>query len=123
MSLDRIRLFDAPAPRGAPPMTGRWVRIATTDAIADDDMIAVEIEGRQIAVYHVGDAFHATANICTHAYALLTDGFLDECIIECPLHAGRFDIRTGKALGPPVNRDLKVYRLKVEGDDILVELD
>jgi len=122
MSLDRICLFDAPAPRGAPPMTGRWVRIATTDAIADDDMIAVEIEGRQIAVYHVGDAFHATANICTHAHALLTDGFLDECIIECPLHAGRFDIKTGKALGPPVIDDIETYPVRVVGEEIQVKL-
>jgi 3-phenylpropionate/trans-cinnamate dioxygenase ferredoxin component len=104
-------------------MTGRWIKIATTDAIEQDDMIATEIEGKQIALYHVGDSFHATANICTHAYALLTDGFLDECIIECPIHAGRFDIKTGKALGPPVNVDLKVYKLKVEGSDILIELD
>jgi len=104
-------------------MTGRWIKIATTDAIAEDDMIAVELEGRHIALYHVGDAFHATANICTHAHALLTDGFLDECTVECPIHAGRFDIRTGRALGPPVTIDLKTYRLKVEGDDILIELD
>jgi len=104
-------------------VTGRWIKIATTDAIGEDDMIAVEAEGRHIAVYHVGDSFYATDNICTHAFALLTDGFLDECEIECPLHAGRFDITTGKALGPPVTRDLKVYPLKVEGTDILVELD
>jgi len=104
-------------------MTGRWIKIATTDAIEEDDMIAVEIEGKQIAVYHTEGAFHATANICTHAYALLTDGFLDDCTVECPIHAGRFDIKTGKALGPPVNVDLKVYKLKVEGEDILVELD
>lgn len=104
-------------------MTGRWIKIATTDAIAEDDMIAVEIEGRHIALYHVGGTFHATANICTHAYALLTDGFLDECTVECPIHAGRFDIRTGRALDPPVTIDLKTYRLKLEGDDILVELD
>jgi 3-phenylpropionate/trans-cinnamate dioxygenase ferredoxin subunit len=104
-------------------LTGRWIKIATTDAVEQDDMVAVEIEGKQIALYHVGDGFHATANICTHAYALLTDGFLDECTIECPIHAGRFDIKTGKALGPPVNIDIKVYKLKVEGSDILVELD
>lgn len=104
-------------------MSGRWVKVATTEAIAEDDMIAVELEGRNIAVYHVGDAFHATANVCTHAYALLTDGFLDECTIECPLHAGRFDITTGRALGPPLTRDLKVYPLRVEGTDILIDLD
>ncbi|HEV2676903.1 MAG TPA: non-heme iron oxygenase ferredoxin subunit [Aliidongia sp.] len=104
-------------------MTARWIKVATTNAIDEDDMIAVEIEGRHIAIYHVGGVFHATANVCTHAYALLTDGFLDECTIECPLHAGRFDITTGKALGAPVTQDLKVYALRVEGTDILIALD
>ena len=104
-------------------MTGRWVKAATTDAVAEDDMIAVELEGRNIAIYHVGDAFHATANICTHAYALLTDGFLDDCTIECPLHAGRFDARTGKATAPPCVDDIKTYPTRVEGGEIQVKLD
>ena len=104
-------------------MTGRWIKIATTDAIEEDDMIAVEVEGKQIAVYHAQGAFHATANICTHAYALLTDGFLDECTVECPIHAGRFDIKTGKATAPPCIDDVKSYPVRVEGDEIQVKLD
>jgi nitrite reductase/ring-hydroxylating ferredoxin subunit len=104
-------------------VTARWIKVATTGEIAEDDMIAVEVDGRSIAVYHVAGAFHATANICTHAYALLTDGFLDECTIECPIHAGRFDVTTGKALGPPVTQDLKTYPVRIEGTDVLIGLD
>ncbi len=104
-------------------MSGRWIKIATTDAVDEDDMIAVEVEGRHVALYHVAGAFHATDNVCTHAFALLTDGFLDDCTVECPLHAGRFDIRTGKAEGAPVTRDLKTYPVKVEGADVLIEID
>ena len=104
-------------------MTARWIKVATIDAIAPDDMIGIEVEGLQVALYHVGGAYHATSNVCTHAYALLTDGFLDDCMVECPIHSGRFDIRTGAAEGPPVSRDLKCYRVKVEGQDILIGLD
>jgi nitrite reductase/ring-hydroxylating ferredoxin subunit len=100
----------------------RWVKVATTDEIAADDMVAVQADGLDIAIYHVAGAFHATSNVCTHAYALLTDGFLEDCTIECPLHAGRFDITTGEALGPPVMQSLKVYPVRVEGRDILIEL-
>jgi nitrite reductase/ring-hydroxylating ferredoxin subunit len=64
----------------------------------------------------------ATDNICTHAFALLSDGWLDGDCIECPLHAGRFDVRTGKALGPPVDEDIKVYPVRIVGDDIQVKL-
>ena len=104
-------------------MSLRWTKVATTDAIAEDDMIAVQVDGRDIAIYHVEGAFHATSNVCTHAFALLTDGFLDDCTIECPLHAARFDVRTGRALEAPATQDLKVYPLRIEGADILIGLD
>ena len=52
--------------------------------------------GLNLALYHVGDAWFCTDNICTHAFALLTDGWLEGHVIECPLHGGQFDIRTGK---------------------------
>ena len=103
-------------------MTIRWIKATTTDAVAADDMIDVEIEGRHIAIYHVEGAFYATANICTHAFAILTDGFLDDYEIECPIHAGRFDVRSGRALCAPASQDLEVYPLRIEGTDILVGL-
>ena len=104
-------------------MSLRWTKVATTDAIPEDDMVAVQVDGRDIAIYHVAGAFHATSNVCTHAFALLTDGFLDDCTIECPLHAARFDIKTGRALEAPATQDLKVYPVRIEGTDVLIGLD
>ena len=59
----------------------------------------------------------------THAYARLSDGWLDGITIECPLHAARFDIRTGAVLDPPATEDLKTYPVRIVGDDIQVKIE
>lgn len=100
-----------------------WVRAAARGDLAAGEVIGVEIGGRSIAVYDSDGTLYATDNICTHAYACLSDGWLDGETIECPLHAARFDIRTGKVLDPPATEDLKTYPVRVEGDAIEVKLD
>ncbi len=100
----------------------KWVKAADAADFADGDVRGVEIGGKDLAIYRVDEAFYATGNICTHAFALLSDGFLDDCTIECPIHAGRFDIRTGKALGRPVTRDIETYPVKIEDGAVLVDL-
>ncbi len=69
-----------------------------------------------------GEEFRATDNICSHEYALLSEGWLENGCIECPLHAAQFDVRTGKALCAPEDTDLEVFELKVEGDDLLIRM-
>ena len=66
---------------------------------------------------------YATDNLCTHAFAFLSQGWLDGDCIECPLHGGRFEVKTGKALGPPVSDDLKTYKARMQGGDIQLLLD
>jgi naphthalene 1,2-dioxygenase ferredoxin component len=100
-----------------------WVKAAERSALADGDVIGVIVEGREIALYDIEGVVFATDDICTHAYAKLSDGWFDKGEIECPLHAGRFDARTGKATAPPCVDDLKTYPTRVEGGDIQVKLD
>ena len=66
--------------------------------------------------------FYATDDICTHAYASLSEGYIEDGCVECPLHAGLFDIKTGKAQGVPVTEDIKTYPVRVEGENIYIEL-
>ncbi|ODU62001.1 MAG: (2Fe-2S)-binding protein [Acetobacteraceae bacterium SCN 69-10] len=102
---------------------GNWVRVAAVADVAEGSAIPVEVGGRQLALYHLeGGAIHCTDNICTHAFALLTDGWLEGCLIECPLHAGQFDVRTGAGQGAPIEEDLRTFKVRVEGGDILVDL-
>ncbi len=100
-----------------------WVRVAAVKQVGKGEMFAAEAGGRKIALFHLenGD-WSAIENVCTHAYALLTDGWLDGESVECPLHAGRFDVRTGKALCAPVDEDVASFPVKVDGADVLVGL-
>lgn len=100
-----------------------WVRVAARSDLAPGEVIGVEIAGRSIAVYDSDGGLYATDNICTHAYARLSDGWLDGVTIECPLHAARFDIRSGTVLDPPATEDLKTYPVRLAGDNIEVKLD
>lgn len=101
----------------------KWVRVASTVDVAEGQAIGVRVGDREIALYHLpGGEFRATDNVCNHEYAELSDGWLESGEIECALHAGRFDVRTGKALCAPVDQDLSVFEVKVDGNDLLVRL-
>lgn len=99
-----------------------WIRVAAADEVIEGAPLALEACGTSIALYRVEGVLFATDNVCTHEFAMLSEGWLEGHVIECPLHAGQFDIRTGKALCRPVETDLKTYPVKVEGDDVLVNL-
>ncbi len=102
---------------------GEWVRVAAMDQVAEGGVLGVRVGEREIALYHLaGGEFHATDNVCSHEYALLSEGWLEDGCIECPLHASQFDVRTGKALCAPADTDLQVFELKVDGEDLLIKL-
>ncbi len=99
-----------------------WIRVAAADDVAEGEVVGVTAAGQQIALYRDKGEFFATSHVCTHQYALLSDGYFEDGCIECPLHQGSFDVRTGKAQCAPVTEDIKVYPLRVEGDDLLADI-
>jgi nitrite reductase/ring-hydroxylating ferredoxin subunit len=100
-----------------------WVRVAAMGDVAEGGCIGVRVGEKDVAVYHLpGGEFRATDNICTHEYALLSDGWIENGCVECPLHAAQFDIRTGKAMSAPADEDLAVYPVKAEGGDLFVQI-
>ncbi len=94
--------------------------VATTAEVTEDEPKAVSIGRMDIGIYKLDGEFYAIDDICTHAYACMTDGYIDDGQIECPLHGACFDIKTGKALTAPATIDLRPYEIKVEGDQIMV---
>jgi nitrite reductase/ring-hydroxylating ferredoxin subunit len=76
-----------------------------------------------VALFNIDGAFHAVSDTCTHGEWSLSEGYVDGAVIECPLHMGKFCARTGKVLQNPPTDPLKVYPVKLEGDDILIDLD
>jgi nitrite reductase/ring-hydroxylating ferredoxin subunit len=98
-----------------------WIKVASAPELGEDEVMAVNVAGHRIALYRCAGEFFATDNMCTHAEALLSEGYVEDGCIECPLHQGRFDIRTGKALCAPVTVDVRTHAVKREGDDVYVQ--
>ena len=82
-----------------------------------------DTQGVPIAVFHTEDGeFFAVDDTCTHQDASLADGWLEDCMVECPLHASRFDLRTGAVDAPPAKRPVRTHRVVVDGDTVYLDL-
>ncbi|ADZ91643.1 non-heme iron oxygenase ferredoxin subunit [Marinomonas mediterranea] len=103
-------------------MQENWIKTIQLDDIPEDDVIGINVEGHPIALYKVEDGVFATDNVCSHGRALLSDGFLEDGEIECPLHQGRFCIKSGKAMSEPLTHDITAYPTKTEGDQVFIKL-
>lgn len=101
----------------------QWIDATAVDDVPEDDVIGVIIGDRDIAFYNAGGEIYATDNICTHGHARLCDGFLEGHEIECPLHQGRFDIRTGTPMCAPVTEAIRSYPIRIEGGRVFFALD
>jgi naphthalene 1,2-dioxygenase system ferredoxin subunit len=98
-----------------------WQKAATVAELdANGGLIDCTVGGRRIALYAVDDAFYATADLCTHGNASLAQGYLDGHVIECPLHQGLFDVRTGEVMGAPCTQPIRTFPVKRKGDDLFV---
>ena len=97
-----------------------WIRACSTDEIDEEDLIRWDHGGKTFAIYNTPKGFYATDGHCTHEEQHLEDGLVIGTVIECPLHGGRFEITSGKALSAPVCVDLKTYPVKVEDGAIYV---
>ena len=97
---------------------GSWHRAIALKDVPEGEPVSCQVGSREITIYLVDGTFYATSNVCTHALALLSDGVLDGYCVECPLHYGRFDIRTGEAVSSPAEVDLETYPARVVGDHI-----
>ena len=99
------------------------MQACATDDIDEEDLIRFDHGGRVYAIYKSPEGeFFATAGICTHEHAFLTDGLVMGDIIECPKHNGRFNYKTGAAKGAPVCVNLITHKVKVEGDAVYVNV-
>ena len=97
-----------------------WITVARRDTLEVGSVTGVKAGELDVALYNIDGEIFATHNICTHAHALLSDGWLEDDIIECPLHGGRFEVKTGKGLGAPIICDLKTLPVRIEGNMVKV---
>lgn len=100
-----------------------WIDAAAFDEVPQDDVVSVQVEGLDIALYGVEGEVYATDNLCTHGQARLCDGFLEGHEIECPLHQGKFDVRSGAPTCAPVTEAVKSYPVKIEDGRVFLQLE
>lgn len=75
-----------------------------------------------IAVFNADGEFYAVDDTCSHQDASLSDGFLEGCFVECPLHAALFDLRTGMPSCLPAKRPIRTHQVSVYDGWVYVQV-
>jgi nitrite reductase/ring-hydroxylating ferredoxin subunit len=96
----------------------RWYLVAKTSDLNPGEVMYVEVGSDPVALINLEGEYFALSDICTHEEASLSDGEIYGDEIECPLHGGAFEIRTGLPANFPVVVPVETYEVKVEGDDV-----
>ena len=99
-----------------------WHRVAMLADLKDGEALPAKLGDDAIALYRLDGEVYAIGDVCTHEYALLSQGFVEDGAIECPLHQAKFDIRTGRCLAAPATDDVKAYAVRVEDGAVYVSL-
>ncbi len=94
--------------------------VARTADLAPGEVRHVELAGQEIAIFNLDGEFFATSDRCTHMRARMSDGYVNAGVVECPLHFGKFDIRTGRALSPPCKLNLSIYPVEIRAGSVWV---
>ena len=100
-----------------------WQVVCSLESLADGEPVAFRCGETELALCKVAVDIFAFANVCTHQYALLSDGFVDGDCIECPLHQGQFSMKTGEPISAPVTVPIRVFPTRVEDGHVLVEVE
>ncbi|WP_321935616.1 non-heme iron oxygenase ferredoxin subunit [Paraburkholderia sp. J8-2] len=109
---------------GATPVAAdAWRLVGAVEACFDGkDCLGVTIDSVKVGLFRIDGEIHALDDICTHGNALLSEGFLDGHEIECPLHAGLVDVRTGKGTTSPITRDTRCHEVRIDDGNLYVRL-
>lgn len=89
-------------------------------ALAEGEMAACVVAGKEILVCHVEGQFYAVSNRCSHAGQLLSSGRLKGFELSCPLHRAVFDVRTGQALKAPASEAIARFPVTLDQGKINV---
>ncbi len=103
-------------------MSGDFTKVARLRDLKTSKLMCVKLQGHRIALAYVDGKVFAIDDTCSHEDASLAKGSLHGECVKCPLHGSRFDLNTGAALDEPAEEPVSTHAVRVEGDDILVQL-
>ncbi len=96
------------------------VKIADKSEVKEGQGKLVNLNGKELALFNVKGEFFVIDNTCLHRGGPLSEGFLEENKVTCPLHGWQFDVKTGQNIMPGMGR-INSYKVTVEGEDIFIE--
>lgn len=99
-----------------------YVKVANKTDVENGKMKVFTVNGRQITIANTDGKYLAFDDTCTHAQCSLAGGYLDGYTLTCYCHGAQFDISNGKVLAPPAQSPIGVYKTKITGEDLLVEI-
>jgi naphthalene 1,2-dioxygenase system ferredoxin subunit len=99
-----------------------WISTVPTSQLEGEGLASAQAGKLWVALYKVEDEYFATSVVCSHGQASLADGYLEGYLIECPMHQGTFDVRTGAAVGAPCTVPVRSFPVRVANDVIEVEV-
>ncbi len=99
-----------------------FVKALKTSELEDGEGRCVELAGQKIAIFKHDGSFFALEDVCPHAGASLSEGYLTDGCVRCPWHAADFDLRTGQAKTPPAYDPVQTYAVRINGDDLEVQV-
>jgi 3-phenylpropionate/trans-cinnamate dioxygenase ferredoxin subunit len=104
-------------------MSDTYRRVCALAEVAKETAISVDLDGEELAIVNSGGDIYAVIDECSHASIPLSEGDVGDGEIECYLHGSRFDLKTGEPLGLPATEPVTVYPVKIENDDVYVDVD
>jgi NAD(P)H-dependent nitrite reductase small subunit len=99
-----------------------FVKVATKKELSEGSSKLVEVGGKRIALFKVGDNFYAIDDVCTHKGGPLHEGTLYGEKVECPWHRGRFNLNSGEAVNPPARQPVVTYKVRTDDENIEIEV-
>jgi len=99
----------------------KYTLVASSDMVEEGDMVDIFFGKEILVLARVNGTVHAVNGICSHAYAELVDGELDEHCLYCPLHFAGFDIRDGSVVEGPADQPISVYQVVEQDGSIWIK--
>lgn len=97
-----------------------FVKVAKVDDVSDGDVMLVEVDGEDVLLANVDGELYAIGDECTHQGGSLSNGWIEDGQVECPVHGSMFDLRTGENTGPPQAEPVLSYPVRIDEDDVFV---
>ena len=100
----------------------QFIKVASAGELAPGSTKQVEVDGKTIALFNLDGNYYALENECTHRGGPLAEGYVKGESVTCPWHGAQFNIKTGAVVGPPAAKDVVKYNVRVQGNEIEVEV-